>query len=265
MARELWIWITLFVVCPLSAENRVLVETPAGTKHEMALVPEGEFVMGLDGGWQEDDGMYSQVLPMHSVYLDSFYIDIYEVTQAQYHACVASGACGEPRDTNTSFTFSLCNWGKVGWEDHPMTCVTWYQAQDYCGWAGLRLPSEAEWEKAARGTDGRVYPWGNVFDGTRANYGPENFTTVSVGRFHRGVSPYGIFNMAGNVDEWTSDQVVKGAGVGSGWENLFSAHRWVFERPERYTPFRGFRCAIERIDKDQTVVQQDSWGRVKGR
>jgi formylglycine-generating enzyme required for sulfatase activity len=116
---------------------------------EMVRVPAGEFTMGSKGG-------HSDEKPEHRVYLEEFYIDKYEVTVAQYRACVEAGACTAPS------TGQYYNWGRSERENHPINGVDWDQAQAYCGWAGKRLPSEAEWEKAARGTDGRTYPWGNA-------------------------------------------------------------------------------------------------------
>jgi formylglycine-generating enzyme required for sulfatase activity len=122
---------------------------------EMAYVPAGEFIMGSDEGRANER-------PAHTVYLDAFYIDKTEVTNAQYRKCVEAGACSQPYDT--------------GWyndpnrAEHPVGWVDWNQANAYCQWAGKRLPTEAEWEKAARGTDGRTYPWGEGIDCDHAHY-----------------------------------------------------------------------------------------------
>ena len=183
--------------------------TPAGTVHEMVRVSEGEFPMGSRHG--DDDE-----IPVHTVYLDAFYIDGYEVTMAQYRACVESGGCGEPLTEGLILPpLEQCNWDRSGREDHPVDCVTWYQADAYCAWAGLRLPTEAEWEKAARGTDGRTYPWGEDLDRKKANYGTDTccgpdssdgyWSSSPVGSFPEGVSPYGLYDMAGNVWEWVQD------------------------------------------------------------
>jgi len=168
----------------------------------MVYVPAGEFIMGSD--WDSDEQ------PVHTVYLDAFYIDKYEVTNAQYRKCVEAGACEEPGCWDDSDFDAL---------DQPVVCVNWYHAQDYCEWAGKQLPTEAEWEKAARGTDGLIHPWGNTFDGTRLNFADKNTSfewsdlnwddgyagTAPVGSYLDGASPYGALDMAGNVREWVAD------------------------------------------------------------
>jgi len=134
----------------------------------MALIPAGEFTMGryandelatcreyeaecyLD--WFQDEE------PVHTLYLEAFYMDLYEVTNAQYKACMDEGVC-EPPQRPDSYTRSSY-FGNPEFDDFPVINVNWYQAQAYCAWRGGRLPSEAEWEKAARGSDGHTYPWG---------------------------------------------------------------------------------------------------------
>ena len=120
------------------------------TDGDMVFVPAGEFTMGSPDGQGDNDEH-----PQHTVYLNAFYIDKTEVTAAQYQRCVEAGACSAP-DTG-----GYCTYGAAGKSDHPVNCVDWNQAVAFCRWAGKRLPTEAEWEKAARGTDGRVYPWGD--------------------------------------------------------------------------------------------------------
>jgi formylglycine-generating enzyme required for sulfatase activity len=158
----------------------------------MVPVPAGEFLMGSEDGDNDEK-------PVHRVYLDAFYIDKYEVTVAEYGRCVQGGRCSTPG------TGVGCNWGQGGREDHPINCVDWNQAETYCEWAGKRLPPEAEWERAARGTDGRKYPWGDQWDSSKANAESRIGRTTSVGSYSSGVSPYGVHDMAGNVWEWVQD------------------------------------------------------------
>jgi formylglycine-generating enzyme required for sulfatase activity len=169
----------------------------------MVRVPAGEFWMGCNA--DVDSSCDSGEKPGHKVYLEEYYIDTTEVTVAAYGACVKAGKCTAP-DTGAH-----CNWGTSGREQHPINCVDWTQAWAYCEYVGKRLPTEAEWEKAARGTDGRVYPWGNeratcgravMNDG---GDGCGKNSTWPVGSKPSGVSPYGAQDMSGNVREWVSD------------------------------------------------------------
>lgn len=158
------------------------------------FVPEGEFLMGRGSG---GGGVHS---PQHIVYLDSFWIDKYEVSNAMYLKCMWAGVCTELVSDNLVYK----NWV---YRNHPVTYVVWEQAQVYCEWAGRRLPTEAEWEKAARGTDGRLYPWGNEPPNPRlANFnGSLIHEAVSIYRYPLGASPYGALNMSGNAREWVAD------------------------------------------------------------
>ena len=136
------------------------------------------------------------------VSVGSFKIDKTEVTVTAYRRCVDAGQCTVPK------TGGDCNWNVSGHGNHPINCVDWYQAKTYCKWAGKRLPTEMEWERATRGTDGRAYPWGNEWDATKANVkGSEDgyAQTAPVGSFPSGSSPYGALDMIGNVWEWTAD------------------------------------------------------------
>jgi formylglycine-generating enzyme required for sulfatase activity len=157
----------------------------------MVGVPAGEFLMGNDEGYPWEG-------PVHTVYLDAFYIDKLEVTNAQYRQCVDQGICKD-LEKRTSFD----NPAKA---DHPVINVTWHWAKIYCRWTGKRLPTEAEWEKAARGVDGRMYPWGDEIDCDHAQYKDCGGETIPVGSLPDGASPYGALDMAGNVWEWVIDE-----------------------------------------------------------
>jgi formylglycine-generating enzyme required for sulfatase activity len=161
----------------------------------MVLVPSGEFTMGSPTGDVDER-------PPHQVYLDSFLIDKHEVTVGQYAEFLQQAGGNAPSDWKTMNQLSN--------KKRPVSNVDWADAAAYCKWAGKRLPTEAEWEKAARGTDGRLYPWGNEPPTTRhANYGQSgsnnNGALSPVGSFEEGKSPYGVYDMAGNVWEWVSD------------------------------------------------------------
>ena len=183
---------------------------------EMLLVPMGEFLMGST---EADPKAGADEKPQHTVYLDAFYIDRVEVTNAQYVGFLNflgshTGACGggDCAETQVEDKYShvFLQDGRYvverGFEEHPATQVSWYGAQAYCVWAGARLPTEAEWEKAARGVDGRLYPWGDEPpDCDKAQYGDCGGATVPVGTKLAGASPYGALDMAGNVWEWVGD------------------------------------------------------------
>ena len=152
----------------------------------------------------DDNQCIDNERPQHTVTLDAYYIDKYEVTNARYQACVVSDACSPPNEVRP-FTQELY-YGNTAYADYPVVHVTWDQAEAYCAWAGKRLPTEAEWEKAARGTDGRTYPWGEQApDRMLLNYNGNEGRTTPVGSYPDGASPYGALDMAGNVMEWTAD------------------------------------------------------------
>jgi len=220
----------------------------------MALVPAGEFTMGSNLADDEK--------PVHPVYLNAFYMDKYEVTVGQYAKYLEVTDMEEPPD------WYIMN--QPQHEKRPVVNVDWEDAVKYCKWAGKRLPTEAEWEKAARGTDGRIYPWGNEAP-TRlhANYGRKEWNNhlalIQVGSFEEGRSPYDIYDMAGNAWEWVSDwydydyyknsprrnpigpahgnsKVVRGGSWLYISEFLRSAHRFAAQPTNRYFGY-GFRCA----------------------
>jgi len=160
----------------------------------MIAIPAGEFTMGSN---VEDER------PLHAVSVGAFQIDKLEVTNQEFERFVYE----------TGYVTDAEKAGETSWRyyaqnkpNHPVVKVSWNDAKAYCEWQGKRLPTEAEWEKAARGTDGRAYPWGNQWDAGRANTKEAGKRgTTPVGSFPGGASPYGVMDMAGNVAEWTSD------------------------------------------------------------
>ncbi len=173
----------------------------------MAWIPSGPFIMGTDDVDIEKEGLklgfpqpwYEDEQPSHEVTLQGFHIDRYEVTQGDYLTFIrTTGHRTPPHWRNGEY--------KVGTKDLPVSFVDWHDASAYCHWREKKLPSEAQWEKAARGTDGRRYPWGEHFDLKKAHLSPASDLILklsSVGAYPSGVSPYGLSDMVGNVWEWT--------------------------------------------------------------
>lgn len=189
----------------------------SGNIGEMVAVAAGAFHMGCNEVFDAECG--SDEFPYHSVTLTAYKIDKYEVTAGEYQKCVDAGDCNNKKQSEPHYAThsdsSTCNLGMDGKEDHPINCVTWYGAKAYCEWAGKKLPTEAQWEKAARGTDGRRYPWGNepgiscnyavMYDSKFGGNGCGTRGTMPVGSKEAGKSPYGAYDMVGNVWEWVSD------------------------------------------------------------
>jgi formylglycine-generating enzyme required for sulfatase activity len=216
-------------------------------------VPAGNYIIGCNAA--VDTECLSDELPMHTVTLSAFAIERTEVTQSQYATCLAAGSCTAPS----------CAWDcTLG--DHPAGCITWAQAKAYCAWAGRRLPSEAEWESAARGPDGHKYPWGNQeADCALTNMAGCTGATDAVGQHPTGASPFGALDMAGNVVEMVEDwydasyyqtsPTVNPTGPASGTQyggrggGYLSAEVWqrasdrdVYDLTDSYKSL-GFRCA----------------------
>ena len=231
----------------------------------------GSFQMGSDSGGPD-------LKPVHPVVLDAFWIDQTEVTNKMYALCVEAGKCSPPFDTKS---YTRDNYyGNAQYDNYPVIYVSWDNAKAYCEWAGRRLPTEAEWEKAARGTDNRIYPWGNEqLAGNLLNFADSNADfdwsdktvddgyadTSPVGNYPDGASPYGTLDMAGNVWEWVNDWYGESyysnspsenpQGPSSGQERMLRGGSWYdFDDSVRaanrhgYVPgsigdFVGFRCA----------------------
>jgi formylglycine-generating enzyme required for sulfatase activity len=264
----------------------------------MVLVPAGEFLMGANDGNRDE-------APQRKVYVDAFYIDKYEVTNAEYQAFCTATNHAEPM--GTGFVAGKFDAGFRPWTDsrfnmpnQPVVCVGWKDAAEYAKWAGKRLPTEAEWEKAARGADGRMYPWGFswepdycnsivinnkcrikslgqlynlMFIGDQPAAEVAQKATMPVGAFREGRSPYGCYDMAGNVAEWAADyydanyyiqapnrnplgpaeakdHVIRGGGFNLGEFALRCSAR-DHEDPKYWTIYVGFRCAMTPAEAGQ--------------
>jgi formylglycine-generating enzyme required for sulfatase activity len=218
-------------------------------------IPAGEFIMGDNG---DPD---SREYPEHPVYLNAFWMDKTEVSNAMYEECVKSGNCYTPVPRLNPY------YGKWAYRNLPVVYVNWYAAEMYCAWTGRRLPTEAEWEKAARGIDANLYPWGD----SRANPRLTNFSetlfleALPVDRYPLGASPYGVLNMAGNVREWVADwfdekyyfsspyenptgaetgteRSLRGGAYDANKNDITTFRRYKHE-PDSAGLSRGFRCA----------------------
>jgi len=189
-AAELFRQIPNETAAPIARSENSKIES---VTREMVMVSAGEFGMGCNE--LVDNQCDADERPYHKVYLDAFSIDKYEVTNEAYLKCVDAGRCS-PSD----------KYGGFNNPQQPVVGVTWFQADAYCSWAGMRLPTEAEWEKAARGTEGKKYPSGNAIDCSKANYRECKYgKTMNVGSYPSGASPYGAMDMDGNVWEWVAD------------------------------------------------------------
>ena len=180
----------------------------------MIFIPSGHFVQGAR---PNDELASDNEHPQHAIYVTGFWIDQTEVTNARYNRCAVAGACRPPLANGSHSRDSYFD--NPAYADYPVILVSWFDASDYCTWAGKRLPTEAEWERAARGNDARRWPWGDTWDGTKANFCDSNCAhrwrdesvsdghadTAPVGFYPAGASPFGVLDMAGNVWEWVAD------------------------------------------------------------
>ena len=222
------------------------------SSEEMIFIPGGEFLMGSPEG----EGK-SQEWPQHTVYVSDFYIDKYEVTNEEYAEFlnsvekpdVANWIKLDDERSGILFTDNIYR-PKDGMENYPAAGISWYGANIYAGWKGLRLPTEAEWEKACRGEDGRLYPWGMEWDPEKCANSSEGGCRkiMPAGSFPEGASPYGVMDMAGNVWEWCSDWYDKGyykespcsdpSGPSEGKYKVMRGGSWFYSSPSK------FRCAL---------------------
>lgn len=245
---------------------------------EMTYIPAGTF---LYGSREDDKEAGSDEKPQRSIHLSGYYIDVYPVTNAQYclflnerrpdrknlENWIGIGKEGYRGERNRIGQKSDRYSVEAGYERHPVIMVSWYGAEAYAEWAGKRLPTEAEWEKAARGTDGRRYPWGDAFDESRCNFAEKFKGATAVDRFPQGIGPYGCFDMAGNVWQWVADwfgdrsqiegtdpqgptkgtiRVIRGGSWINGAVFCRSAFRGRYDPANRYD-YLGFRLASGRF------------------
>lgn len=273
-ARAFTLIILLVFAAPLSGGEDKYV-TPEGTRGgEMVLVPAGDFKMGCNR--RRDRHCDSDERPYHSVYLSAFYIDRHEVTNAEYSKCVRDLECREVR-----------KYTDFDGPNQPVVGVSWQDAAAFCEWAGKTLPTEAQWEKAARGGDGRVYPWGNHTCGCdcaiqewRQEYGCGKDAPWPVGSAEKGSSPYGALDMAGNVWEWVADwygpryyrdppdkdpkgpetgehKVKRGGGYANIRNYLRTSDRSK-ALPASVSKSTGFRCALKAPEKEKKDKGKES-------
>jgi formylglycine-generating enzyme required for sulfatase activity/serine/threonine protein kinase len=239
----------------------------------MKFIPAGEFLIGAG---ENDPDADPDEFPQREIFLDAYWIDQFEVTNQQYQVCVDAGECTPPKNIESATRFRY--YDDAEFADYPVINVTWFDAASYCEWRKARLPTEAEWEKAARGVEGSIYPWGDTFEEMRANYcassilcpdEPEDgfIDTAPVGSFMSGISSYGVQDMAGNVSEWLADwydenyydsltefaenpsgpdggerRGIRGGSFGLNASKLRTTNRGS-ENPSHYGPYDGFRCA----------------------
>ena len=290
MILRIGLTLSALLALPVAAQYEKveqIVRLPTGFATEMVLVPEGSFPRGAEGEAFDEQ-------PVRQIHLDAFLIDKYEVTVAQW---------GEYQQATDAQIAEWTLQNTTSRQVHPITLVNWYDAAGFCEWAGKRLPTEAEWERAARCDDGRKYPWGDGLDAYRTNYFQSNdpfergygtiLSTNPVGYFdgsnrdgyqtRDGSSPFGTYDMVGNVFEWTNDwyhpsyyalgpdvnpqgpekgvvKAVRGGSYAVDASHVRPTYR-ARDAPDFKGPDIGFRCAASVLTG--TAVQTRSWGMVK--
>ncbi len=250
--------------------------TPAANEKEsMVRIPAGPFAMGAvienERLWGDTDEE-----PVHTVFLSEYFIGRYEVTTHEFSAFLNAHPDEAERyiETGTAVTIQRVDGmyrSRPGLEKHPANRVSWYGADAYCRWRGKRLPTEAEWEKAARGNDERIFPWGNQFPHNdfvtfRRNFSRDGFDAMTpVDTLPGGQSPYGVYHMAGNVWEWVADWYEDSyyeespakdpQGPETGISKVLRGGNWYYkayymrttyrfnEYPDAFKIWQGFRCA----------------------
>ncbi len=273
--------------CGGSEPKGVLPVEPVGTvrdKIPMVLVAGGYFMRGRRSSRSDKkssdkkntggENKKNDSAPSRRIYLDTFHIDKFEVTNAAYGRFVAATGHSPPGLKGSGHPWGG-SWDRFAWSDRrpppgagdiPVTLITWFDAESYCIWAGKRLPSEAEWEKAARGAGSRVYPWGDAASPGAANFGGRNKGPLPGGSYPIDRSPYGVMDMAGNVAEWVNDyyhhayfgrspgrnprgpergsrRVVRGGYWSQAADKIRADRRWNGNPAESHGGV-GFRCAL---------------------
>lgn len=262
----------------IEAEEHTEPETPILRNLDgMTLIPivEGKVWIGCDESNNAGFDCWADELPLHQVWVDAFWMDKFEVSNAQFARCVKAGACQTPYYLRSATREEY--YPNPDFADYPRVAVSWFEAEAYCNWVGGRLPTEAEWVRAARGEDKRVYPWGDQPPTCELANSLEVKTglmcvgdTARVGSYPLGASPFGVMDLAGNVWEWTADwyhggyysfspeenpqgpeqggtKVVHGGGFDYSLDRLRIAYTSDHDPREHKIGF-GFRCVMDRVE-----------------